>query len=65
MTAPAITIRIDASLVDAARRMEDRHVHRLVVVGADGQTPIGVVSTLDLVGSLADCLEARATGGAR
>ena len=59
MTAPAITIRVDASLVDAARRMEDRHVHRLVVVASDGATPVGVISTLDLVGSLADCLEAR------
>jgi CBS domain-containing protein len=59
MTAPAITIRVDESLVEAARRMEDRHVHRLVVVSSDGMTPIGVVSTLDLVGSLADCLEAR------
>ena len=59
MTAPALTIRIDESLVDAARRMEERHVHRLVVVAADGETPIGVISTLDLVGSLADLLEAR------
>lgn len=59
MTAPALTIRADESLVDAARRMEDRHVHRLVVVASDGETPVGVVSTLDLVGSLADCLEAR------
>jgi CBS domain-containing protein len=59
MTAPALTIRVDESLVEAARRMEDRHVHRLVVVSSDGLTPIGVVSTLDLVGSLADCLEAR------
>jgi CBS domain-containing protein len=59
MTAPAIIVRVDESLVDAARRMEDRHVHRLVVVASDGQTPVGVVSTLDLVGSLADCLEAR------
>jgi len=59
MTVPAITIRIDESLVDAARRMEDRHVHRLVVVAADDETPVGVVSTLDLVGSLADCLELR------
>ena len=65
MTAPAITIRIDESLVDAARRMEDRHVHRLVVVAADGRTPIGVVSTLDLVGGLADCLEAREAREAR
>lgn len=59
MTAPALTVRIDESLLEAARRMEERHVHRLVVVAADGETPIGVVSTLDLVGSLADLLEAR------
>lgn len=62
MTAPAITIRVDESLVDAARRMEDRRVHRLVVVASDGPTPIGVLSTLDLVGSLADCLAAREGG---
>ena len=59
MTAPALTIRIDESLLEAARRMEERHVHRLVVVSAEGDTPIGVISTLDLVGSLADLLEAR------
>ena len=59
MTAPALTVRIDESLLEAARRMEERHVHRLVVVAADGDTPIGVISTLDLVGSLADLLEAR------
>ena len=59
MTAPALTIRIDESLLEAARRMEERHVHRLVVVSAEGDTPLGVISTLDLVGSLADLLEAR------
>ena len=59
MTAPALTVRIDESLLEAARRMEERHVHRLVVVSAGGDTPIGVISTLDLVGSLADLLEAR------
>ena len=59
MTAPALTVRIDESLLEAARRMEERHVHRLVVVSAEGDTPIGVISTLDLVGSLADLLEAR------
>jgi CBS domain-containing protein len=59
MTAPALTIRVDESLLEAARRMEERHVHRLVVVASDGEAPIGVISTLDLVGSLADCLEAR------
>jgi CBS domain-containing protein len=62
MTAPALTVRVDESLIDAARRMEERHVHRLVVVASDGDTPIGVVSTLDLVGTLADLLEARNGG---
>ena len=59
MTAPAITIRVDESLLEAARRMEERHVHRLVVVAPDGEQAIGVISTLDLVGTLADLLEAR------
>jgi len=59
MTSPALTIRVNESLIDAARRMEDRHVHRLVVVSPDGEQPIGVVSTLDLVGTLAELLEAR------
>jgi CBS domain-containing protein len=59
MTAPALTIRVDESLIEAARRMEERHVHRLVVVSADGEHPVGVISTLDLVGILADLLEAR------
>jgi len=59
MTSPALTIRVDESLIDAARRMEERHVHRLVVVSTDGEHPIGVLSTLDLVGTLADLLEDR------
>ena len=32
------------------------------VVASDDRTPIGVISTLDLVGSLADCLEGREAG---
>ena len=59
MTSPALTIRVDESLIDAARRMEERHVHRLVVISADGEHPVGVLSTLDLVGTLADLLEGR------
>lgn len=59
MTAPAITVRVDETLIEAARRMEERHVHRLVVVSPDGEHPIGVISTLDLVGTLANLLEAR------
>ena len=49
MTSPALTITADADVAEAARLMEHERVHRLVVVDADGVTPIGIVSTTDLV----------------
>lgn len=49
MTAPAITITLHASLEDAAKLMEERRVHRLIAVGPDGSTPVGVLSVTDLV----------------
>lgn len=49
MSSPALTIAADANLADAARLMERERVHRLVVVGLDGETPSGVLSTSDLV----------------
>ncbi|MFD0268241.1 CBS domain-containing protein [Streptomyces sp. NPDC127106] len=48
MTTPAITIRPDATLPQAARIMADRHVKRLPVVDADG-TLKGIVSRADLL----------------
>ena len=57
MTAPALTIRLDESLLTAARMMEQHHVHRLVVVAPDGEHPVGVISTIDLVRALAELLE--------
>ena len=57
MTAPALTIRLDETLLTAARMMEQHHVHRLVVVAPDGEHPVGVISTTDLVRALADLLE--------
>jgi CBS domain-containing protein len=57
MTSPALTIRIDESLLTAARMMEQHHVHRLVVVAPDGEHPVGVISTIDLVRALAELLE--------
>jgi CBS domain-containing protein len=53
MSTPALTVSTDASLMDAAARMEEFQVHRLVVVGPDGTTPIGIVSTSDLVRAMA------------
>ncbi len=49
MSAPALTVSADASLTEAATRMEENQVHRLVVVADDGVSPIGIVSTSDLV----------------
>jgi CBS domain-containing protein len=49
MTAPALTIGADAEVDEAAALMERERVHRLVVVGPDERTPIGVPSTTDLV----------------
>ena len=49
MTSPALTITADADIAEAARLMEHERVHRLVVVDADGLTPVGIVSTTDLV----------------
>jgi CBS domain-containing protein len=49
MTAPAVTIEETATLAEAARIMVDRHIHRLVVLGNDGATPIGVLTTTDLL----------------
>lgn len=53
MTAPAITVPFDATLVEAARTMRDAHIHRLVAVD-DLDRPIGVLSASDYVELIAD-----------
>lgn len=53
MTAPGLTIGADLPLADAAARMEEHRVHRLVVIEPDGGTPIGILSTTDLARSIA------------
>jgi len=53
MSTPAVSVHATATLSYAARQMVTRHIHRLVVIGDDG-TPIGVVTTLDLLRSLLD-----------
>lgn len=58
MSSPALTISADAGVAEAASRMERERVHRLVVVGADGSRPIGVVSTTDLVRAMVEEIEA-------
>ena len=54
MTQPPVTVTSELSVEDAARVMERRAIHRLVVTLTDGETPIGVISVSDLVRSMAE-----------
>ena len=55
MTSPAITVHRSTPLIAAARKMEERGIHRLVVVeDGDETNPVGVVSMTDLIHALAD-----------
>lgn len=53
MHSPALTADRSMSLEEAAQLMERAHVHRLVVVDGDQLTPVGLISTSDLVRALA------------
>ena len=53
MTAPSLTVEADAPLVEAAARMEEHHVHRLVVVERESGRPIGILSATDIVRAVA------------
>jgi CBS domain-containing protein len=48
MSSPAITVPMTGSLRDAARRMVDSRVHRLITTDDAGR-PVGVLSAIDLV----------------
>ena len=54
MSSPALTVGASAPLGEVAKVMEERHVHRLVVVADDERTPIGIISTSDLVRAIAE-----------
>ena len=49
MHTPVLTADRSMTLEEAAVMMERAHVHRLVVVGDDQQTPVGIISTSDIV----------------
>jgi CBS domain-containing protein len=54
MTSPAITVTRSTPLPLAARTMERRHIHRLVVVADDDETvPIGILSVTDVIHAIA------------
>ena len=48
MSRPPITVLLTTPLLEAARRMVDERVHRVVVVN-DDQRPLGVLSAMDFV----------------
>lgn len=53
MSLPPVTIGLEASLRDAARRMTEKRIHRLVAVDDAGR-PVGVISAMDFVGLYAE-----------
>ena len=54
MTSPSVTVSRSTPLPLAARTMERRHIHRLVVVADEDETvPIGILSVTDLVHAIA------------
>lgn len=57
MTHQPVTATPDTPLHDAVRRLEEHGVHRLVIVGDDGVTPIGIVSISDLLPLLEDAAD--------
>lgn len=57
MTRQPVKAKADLPLADAVRRLERHGVHRLIIVADDGATPIGIVSTSDLLPLLVDAAE--------
>lgn len=53
MSSPPVTIEGTATVRDAARRMSDQRLHRLVVVDEHGR-PTGVISAMDFVALVAE-----------
>ena len=48
MSTPPVTIETTAAIRDAARRMADDRLHRLVAIDEHGR-PVGVISAMDFV----------------
>lgn len=57
MSRSPVTAPADLPLGVAIGRLERHGIHRLVIVAEDGATPIGIVSTSDLLPLLADVVE--------
>ena len=53
MTAPAVVATEDTTIDEAAALMDQKQIHRLVVVASDGRTPVGILSVSDLIHQMA------------
>lgn len=53
MSAPVVTVPINASVIEAARLMRDERIHRVVAVD-EAERPIGVLAASDYVKLVAD-----------
>lgn len=58
-----MTIEADAPLRRAAQLMREYGISHLVVVDPGAQTPLGVISTLDLARVIAESQEGGNSGG--
>jgi CBS domain-containing protein len=61
MTTDLVTASPETPIGDVARRMLDAHIHRVIIVNAQGR-PIGVVSTTDILAAVAYATRDRAEG---
>jgi CBS domain-containing protein len=53
MTTPAVVATEETTIDEAAALLEQKQIHRLVVVGSDGRTPVGILSVSDLIHEMA------------
>lgn len=53
MSSPAITVDVNTPLIDAAKVMQDRRIHRVVAV-SDSGLALGVLTSMDFVRLYAD-----------
>ncbi len=48
MTGDVVSISEDATVAEAAKKLLESHIHRLLVVGQGGK-PLGILSTTDII----------------
>jgi CBS domain-containing protein len=53
MTRPVVTARGDATVRELARMMQQAHLHRVVIVGEQGEV-VGIVTAMDILGAVAE-----------